>query len=283
MKSLSNSRKNGLLCFVWIILFFSSVHSAPSLWTSRNQRKMLTLEILKPFFEKDVYLMTDNIMTFFFEGRYPLSESCYLIGELPTVFGKENDYGYDRKSSSVFTIGNPYLGIEIEKPLSPVFMEIGIRVPVDSENEGRYLGLYSDFVDRMEAFAQDCFQVTFLVNHQYQGASGFGIRLRGGMAADFNTGKKEYGENSRELYLRYGAKAGWHYRKAILEVGLSSRWYLSKEDYADYPRHHHQMGFKLGLESGTVQPALFLRLPMDDHFEYLIDTIVGFGIDMCIP
>jgi hypothetical protein len=280
MKSQADVKRSGLVFIIGILFLFSSIHSAPSFWTARNQRKMLNIEFLKPFFDGHSG-NSPNVVAYFINCRLPLSKTIFFICELPVVHVETKSPWY---SKSETTIGNPYLGIEIQKSLSPVFTEIGIRVPVSSENNGKFYGFYSDYVDHLEAFSTDFFQIACMLNYQHRETSGFAVRLRCGMLSDINTGNKYDGETSTNLYLLHGAEAGWHFKKAFFGIGLASRWDLNKKESGYfYPRHYHQMGFKLGLESGTLQPAIHLRLPMDDNFENVLDAVVGLSVAICFP
>ncbi|MDZ7344111.1 MAG: hypothetical protein ONA90_06315, partial [candidate division KSB1 bacterium] len=162
-------------------ILFPISSPAQSIWLDRSSNKMLALEILKPNFKgEDKSSFTTSAL--FLSYRTPLSQNVRFVGELPFAhgdFGTANFFFLRIEPGS--TVGNPYLGVEMQSAGSPLFVEIGVRVPVASENEIQAVttGLTADF-DRLEAFLTNTVPITAMLNYRPKAASGFTMRLRGG-------------------------------------------------------------------------------------------------------
>jgi len=164
--------------------------AAQSIWLDRSHDKTISLEILKPDFQgKDNTTFTTSAL--FLSLRYPLTEKVIFVAELPFPhYGIESAFGY---SESDNTLGNPYVGLEIRQPDSPVFGELGIRAPLTDEEKhdsAIWHGVLTDLVDRFEAFMPDYLPITGMVNYRHKNSSGFALRLRGGPVFWINTEKK---------------------------------------------------------------------------------------------
>lgn len=88
-----------------------------------------------------------------------MGENVIFVGELPFAHrGIDSDFGF---SVDETIIGNPYVGFEVWGQGSPVFAEIGVRVPVTPDDKflASSVGSFSDF-DRFEAFALDILTLT---------------------------------------------------------------------------------------------------------------------------
>ncbi|MCI0693368.1 hypothetical protein L0337_15360 [candidate division KSB1 bacterium] len=140
-------------------MIFPISSPAQSIWLDRSQEKTLALEVLRPDFkneDNEFVRSTNSGWVLFLSSRLPLSRIFYLVGDLPFASGS---YEYEsrrsgfQKSHSESIIGNPYLGVEIVEENVPVFGELGIRLPLTSEDNmlGAITGLYTD-MDRLEAF-----------------------------------------------------------------------------------------------------------------------------------
>jgi hypothetical protein len=81
---------------------------AQSVWLNRNHAKTISLEILKPNFERKDFT-TFTTSTLFLSGRFAGTNKISVVSEVP--FSHYDIESFDVESESA--IGNHYLGIEI--------------------------------------------------------------------------------------------------------------------------------------------------------------------------
>lgn len=190
-------------------LFDSQRIFAQSIWLDKGHDKTISLEILKPDFDGD-----DNT-TFatsasFLSGRFRATNNIFLVGEIPFAhLGVDSDFGRDDSEN---TLGNPYFGIELHGNNSPLYGEIGVRLPLapdTDENEAAIVGLFTELVDRAEAFISDAIPISGAINYRHKNPTGFVLRLRGGSALWIETGEGD----ETELFLLYSVQAGYESSK----------------------------------------------------------------------
>jgi hypothetical protein len=260
-------------------MIFPISSPAQSIWLDRSQEKTLALEVLRPDFknEDDEFARSSNSgWVLFWSSRVPLSKSFHLVGELPFAFGS---YKYEsrgsgfRRSESESTIGNPYLGVEVGEQDIPVFVELGIRLPLASENNflGVMTGFYTD-MDRLEAFVPNMVPINVMINLHQTGANGFQFRLRGGTTLLLDTGE---GEDTTEEFIGYSAQAGYRFQHLSLMAGFSGRAIVSEDDLNYGERSFHQLGFNASVRLGQWRSGLHLRLPLDEDLKEPLDAVFG--------
>lgn len=258
--------------------------AAQSLWLDRSHDKTLTLEVLRPGFknEDDTYAKSSNSgWVLFLSSRVPLSKTAYFVGELPFAYGS---YEYQSHRSNFqereteTTIGNPYLGIEIEAQYSPVFAQIGVRLPLTPEDNllGALTGLISD-VDRLEAFLPNTTALNFALKFRQEDKPGFSFGLGGGTTFLFNT-KGNGSDDDFDFLIGYSAQAGYNFRQLKVITGVTGRAILTQESANYGERSFHQFGLNASLGLGKLRPGLQLRLPLDNDLKSALDFVMGFSL-----
>lgn len=258
---------------------------AQFIWLDQMGDKALAIEILKPTFagNDDVTFLSSAI---FISGRFALREDLRLVAELPFAHARVDVVVLDfinpqpiKESESETIIGNPYIGLELRKAGSPVFGELGVRIPItpDDKSIASAIGRFADF-DRMEAFAPDVFTVLGRINFQSTSASHVRIRVRGGPTLLFNS--EGFLEDDTELLLDYSAQVGYVTQKVSVMGGLTGRLFATQTEGDFGERSVHQLGASATLISGQVQPGIHLRIPIDDDLDDILDFVFGLNLSV---
>lgn len=272
------SRIMMMLAAAGVAMIFPASSPAQSIWLDRSSDKLLALEILKPSFngEENVSFAT---AAYFLSYRTPLSQNVRFAGELPFAhgdFGREVNFFFTRIGPGS-TFGNPYLGVEVQREGSPLFVEIGARAPLTSDNQIQAVttGLAADF-DRMEAFMPNTVPLTGMLNYRQKSASGLTFRLRGGPSFLMNTS----GGGSQWL-LGYSAQLGYEARTFSASAGLTGRANLSEEgNFGE--RSTHQLGLAANLGLGKVRPGVHIRLPLDQDTRESLNYVAGINLGILL-
>lgn len=215
--------------------------------------------------------------SFFLNLHLPVSESTYIVGELPFSYAKleyDPQFGGDESGS---TIGNTYLGVEYQGKGNSRFMgEFGVRIPLASETSvATFTGLLTDFVDRGEAFAPKVISVHGMFNYLHQEEQGLSLRFRGGPVLWYNT--EDTGGDRTEFLLRYGFIIGYNSPVVRFHGGFNGLYIVTEEgDFGE--KSLHQFGISANYGSGTVRPGISLRVPLDKDYQELLDSTVGLEV-----
>ncbi|MFQ5864518.1 MAG: hypothetical protein ACE5IW_04730 [bacterium] len=254
-------------------LLFMVPLGAQSIWVDQSSHNSIAIEILKPHLDGDENF-TFISSAWFLSGRFWLGENVVIMGELPLAYGAlDENFGFDEDET---IIGNPYIGLELRKQGSPVYAEIGGRIPLTPDDKflAPTIGSYSD-LDRLEAFASDVITLTAKMNYHQISASNLAFRIRGGPTFWINTGGN--GDDS-ELLLDYSAQVGYEGERITVLGGLTGRLLVTEGDLDLGERTFHQLGVAASVGLGTVRPGVHLRFPIDEDSNDLIDFVLGFNL-----
>ena len=277
------------IVFSFILLiggsFFSA--SAQPIWLDRSADKAITLEILKPNFDNGEGI-TFSTSAWFLTGRFAVSNTISVVGQIPFAH-----YGYDYESQfynyheSHNALGNLYAGLEIHGENSPVFGEIGLYLPTapkwdDESSAAAFLGMYTDLVDRAEAFSPEVTPIYGMIHFYQKNPTGLVLHFRGGPSIWLATGDNS---DETELYLLYAGQVGFATHKFELLTGFSGRWWMSSGEAADNfgEASFHQVGFAGNFVLGSVRPGFTFRVPVDKDYSEIINFIFGLTLGIDIP
>jgi hypothetical protein len=263
-----------------LIAFFSgSSLRAQSIWQDFTTWEGITIEVLKSNYEEEDYSFLTSVS--FLSARFPVTRNIVFSGELPFSYVNwDIPQGPDLGAEQTF--GNPYIGLEFHLPRTPLFLELGARVPMTADIDGKngeatINGGLTCFAERAEAFATDAVPVTGFLNYILSSRTGFSLRLRGGSAFWFASGDRE----ESETFILYSAQA--FYETGILRFagGISGRYLVTVEDLDFGERSFHQLTFGVDILLGMFRPGVYIRIPLDEDFKDLISSIFGLslGID----
>ncbi len=249
--------------------------AAQTIWLGPDQANNVTLEWLRPEFEdaEDLSFMTSG---FFLSARFGINDQFRLVGDVPFgYFGTDID-----DVDSEIGIGNPYLGVEVGNLKSPVWGELGLRIPLtDVDNLGSSFGFFSDY-DRCEAFMPDAVSAMGFANYLYRHDSGFSMRLRGGPLFLISTDSDEY-EDDMEMYAMYSLQGWYDTARLRFGTGITGRMIATEKDLDLGERTIHQLGLALAGKFRGVEPGLHFRLPLDEDLSDV--TNYTFGLTVTVP
>ncbi|MFQ5638519.1 MAG: hypothetical protein ACE5IR_11045 [bacterium] len=253
-------------------VFLSTTLQAQPMWVNYHNNKSISVEWLKANFDGDdntTFLSSATFLTI----RFPINERLSFVGEVSVAHGELDFSGSDSKT----TFGNPYLGLEIRPQDSPLYFELGVRVPaVSSNNLATFIGSFAD-ADRFEAFRPDLLTLEGMVNlYRMNRDTGFFLRLRGGSSLFFNT-DAGLGQDDAEWFLVGDGFAGIQGDKLRVEGGLTSRLVLTEDDNLG-ERTFFQLGAIASLHLGQFRPGVHFRLPLDDDLTEIIDWVAGINL-----
>lgn len=251
-----------------------TVLSAQSIWKPHISDNYFAIEFLKPDFQESIKT-TEGTSVLYFSGQYKLSDGIRIVGELPIAHGEfQSDFMFSssfRKNQTA--IGNPYVGIILNKNDSPLNGQIGVRLPVFDEDKfvAATVGLVTDF-DRVEAFLHDIVTISGKINYRSTGESNLVAVLGVGPTVWLNT--KDLADESMELWLDYGGKIGYKTDSFTVMGGISGRFNPTEKDLAFGERSFHQGGITVSVPFGRTLLGAHLRVPIDDLGD-TIDFILG--------
>ena len=251
--------------------------AAQSPWVERPAEPAITLEAIKA--RPDGGGLTFPSSAWFLSGSVPVAEAATFVVELPLAYGAL-DGGRFGGGESDFSIGDPYLGAILGAPGSDLTGELGVRVPLASEdNLGSAVGILSDPVDRMEAFLPKVVSFSGTLNYGHTTPEGFAVGLRLGPRVWLRT-ESDF-QDTAELFAVYGLQAGYRGERGRLMVGLDGRAIITESDLSLGERTLHELAVGGALRLGRVEPGLVVRLPLDQDLSELIDY--GVELQMTMP
>lgn len=239
-----------------------------SLWLTRSQRSTVALEILKPSYASNVET-TFFTATWFISGRVFVSETIALTGELPI-----NHIGISEIDESETDLGNVYLGVEIHNQSATVVTEIGMRLP--SADDTAFLGAFTDFVDRADAFATDVFPFIWAVTVQKKGNTGALVRFRPGLTTWIAKGDRE----DAEIFVTYSLQGGYEAEEFGILAGIGGRWLTTSDNATFGESSYHQLGVAIDFGAGRARPGLTVRVPLDEDLRDVLDIAYGLTVSI---
>ncbi len=252
------------------LVFAAGAGRGQDIWLRPEATSYLSVEFLKPDFDQESFtsFVTGVI---YLSAKYVISERVAVVGEVPfSRVGFDDGFG-----DSETLVANPYVGVELRNPSGPSFLEVGLRLPVASDDKfsATQVGFYTD-ADRFEAFLADVATVAIRVNYVHTGPSGLLARLRIGPSFWVDTGET-LADN--EVFVDYSAQLGYEGGAMRWLGGLTGRWFATGEgDFGN--RSFHQFGAALAVKLGQVEPGVQVRVPLDEDLSDIIDFVVGFNL-----
>lgn len=235
-----------------------------SRWIPRDGKRAVAVEFLRPSMEGiDAGLF--NSATFV-SGRVEASPNFAFVGELAYASHESSQEGTDVNGNEITlkyssgTIGNVYLGVEGGPNSSPIFMELGVRLPlVDGDQElAQETGLIAD-ISRWEAFFYKAITIQTAFNVREITSSNVEYRLRLSPALSVPT----EGPGDPELFGLYSLQIGYHGSLARLGTAVSGR-ILVTEDFGNLgQRSLNQLELHADFGPWAIRPGFDLHLPLD--------------------
>ncbi len=252
------------------LLSTATTAEARSFWSETGDTDLLKLEILHPALD---YLNDLTIMSnvFYLSGRYAVGGGMCLAWELPYA-----RWSFEDADETESAIGNFYLGVEDVDAESVTLFDLGVRLPTAPEDEAVvYLGAYSDWVDRLEAFRPEIVSVTVGTTFRAvsRDATSFSLRLAPTLWHDAGDD-----DDSTEFFVLYGARYSFETASSSVGMGFSGRLWLSATNGDFSERTFHQLGFFANLRTGRWRPGFQVRVPMDEDMRRIVDPIFSISL-----
>ena len=267
-----------------LLLLFAQQATTQPIWQMPEGKHTFLLEALKPDFEGE-----DNTTfltsAWFLNYRYAFNSNLALKIDLPFAhFGTEAQRGFGSTSGN--RLGNPYVGIEISNAQKTLFASLGLRPPLISDldlDEGSgaaaFVGLTTEYIDRMEAYLPDVLSLIGTVDFKIESPDGFVAMAHTGAWTWIDAGDQQ---DESEFGVLYGAYLGYAGNAVRLYGGLAGRWILTEEgDFGENTLH--ELRFRASFAGGNVRPMLQLRLPLDEDYKDVLDSVIGVGLEIYVP
>ncbi len=271
------------------LLLFPAMLSAQSLWVDHGEEKTyISVEIIKPIAAADsIYkdfwytelqpeytaLSGAIIVT----GKYALGKNFVLAADLSIAHGELVGEKYEAIGSQTI-FGNPYIGAEYYLPETPLFFEMGFRIPVVPDEKGvaSISGIYSDF-DRSGAFYPHIVPVYAAMNYEKISKSKILLRARTGVTLWFNS--KEVGAyREPSVFLNYALQTGYYDPRVTIIVGLTGSFDANSNPKYEEKAHILEFGTTVTVPFGNFRPGINFRVPGNKIAQEFIDYVFGLNL-----
>lgn len=268
-------------CLLAFALCASSSHAQVT-WMTRLQPTSFSAQYNKV--SSDAGLDDFGDFTLLLMGYFGANDRLNIIVQVPIASVYENeanlvDSSYwngpryipflEPQTFNAFTVGNPYVGIEItDNSRSAPIVQLGVRLPVvqpkggidDYINDRQLVAAVNGMgisSEQFEAFAPDQFSANIAVGHRFRrrhGKSDLETTLLGGA-----TMMKQSGDT--RTYFDFNPEFWLIRRKVEYGVGLHARLSGRSEEGSFFDRLESQLGFSMNFRPGRVHPVIHLRIP----------------------
>jgi hypothetical protein len=265
------------------LMLFPAMLSAQSRWVDYGQqRNLLSAEIIKPVrqidqlpnstdFQSDFTNLSGAI---FLTGKYAVGNNFVLVADISMVHaGLEGD-----ENSPQTIMGNPYIGAEYYLPETPLFFELGMRIPVVPEDKvvASVAGVISDY-DRAEAFIPKIIPVYGSMNFEKIFESNILLRAGTGLTLWFNS--KEFGSYRDPMVsFEYILQTGYDHPRVNIMLGLVGRADLSSGSKQSEKLDILQFGTTITFPFGNFRPGINFRIPANKRAEEKLDYVFALNL-----
>lgn len=217
----------------------------------RDGRSGFAFEWLNAFADEDGLKFPSGAA--FISGHFTIGTRSLVLAELP-IGRSQTDFG---TSSAV---GNPYVGLRFLP--SAVAVDVGVRLPVGSEQEpALLLGFLTD-IEHYEAFITEATTLQLEVSSRRSRPAGFSVDLFGGLSIASTDG------DNLELG-KYGLQASYLDDALRFRSRLAGRLFLDCDQCSLGERTIHQISAAADFGRGQVRPGVNLIVPLEDDSELL--------------
>ena len=152
----------GLAVICLVLLSYSILNAQSVSGAKEGNGSNAYIELLLPDFDNE---MGVSGYAFFAGSELEINKGNYFICDIPLAHGERAVSFWGGESET--SIGNPYAGFRLGREESPVSFDIGIRVPLSSEDNSLALvtGGFSD-LEHLDAFILDYLTFQTMVNYR---------------------------------------------------------------------------------------------------------------------
>ena len=254
-----------IICAV-IGLIIPYLVSAQSIYESWFPSHSITLESFTPNFNNEPHHIKGS--TTFFNLSWPINNRVRFVSDMPFLYIRHTHQDSLRSSASGWTYGNPYIGLEIRKPLSLFYFEAGIRLPLEPHalTGSTLVPHYSD-LSRWSSLNYRTGSLQALINFHYENVSGWAIRLIGGpQLALVNNMQKA------RLFFKYSGELRLKIYPLTLGSGIEGLFNIS---HSPKPENLINYYIESSFRMGSVEPGAVISFPYDTVTKEIIHYVVG--------
>ena len=224
---------------------------AQSLWLPPYQPMQFGVEAVQP----DLRDIDGLSGAYFFTGTVSLTEGTEFIAEVPVAYLQTSN----GETFSDSQLGNPYIGLALTPPRSPLMIEIGGRIPVSENTPTAVLGQHAE-VGRPGAFLPEGGMITLAGNTRLEFTRTLSLRVRtGGFYAHSTIPAREPSMPAvnRDLFLQYSTQL-WNEGDRIT-TGLGFTGYANLTSSGSYGANsRHDIALNVHIPAvPVVTPGVF--------------------------
>lgn len=269
------------LIFLLCISFTTSNISAQSVWYGREKANSIALEINKPV-TPSINAGSQVIPgldpwsgSFFLSGRYslPKNKNITFVADIPVSHGYLDDTL--NLNGSEWAFGNSYIGAEFDIPKSPLYFQLGLRLPFAPYDQGvaESAGVVSDF-DRSEAFLAHILPVYGAVNYETVSDNKILFTARAGLNLWFNNDTLSV-QSDPSVWFDYQVQTGYIDKNLNVILSAVGRKNLSSNSVEVDKPNLIQYGLSIVVPYKKIRPGLSFRFPGNNRADNLINFVVG--------
>ena len=262
-------------------LCYSSNISAQSVWYSREQANSIALELNKPFTPEIsagrhvIPGLSPGSGSIFLSGRFSLkkNKNITFVADIPVSHGYLDDT--TNLNGSEWAFGNPYIGAEFDIPESPVYFQLGLRLPFAPYDQGlaEFAGSVSD-LDRSEAFLAHVFPIYGAVNYETVSENKILFTARAGLDLWFNNDSLRI-QSDPSVRFSYQLQTGYMDKNLNVILSAVGRKDLSSNDEVKDKINIIQYGLSIVVPYKKIRPALSFRFPGNSKTDNVFNFVVG--------
>ncbi|HMS34106.1 MAG TPA: hypothetical protein PKC91_08465 [Ignavibacteria bacterium] len=262
-------------------LSYSENISAQSVWYGREKANLIALEINKPVTPSinagrhTIPGLSPGSGSIFLSGRYSLkkNKNITFVSDIPLSHGYLDDT--TNLNGSEWAFGNPYIGAEFDITESPVYFQLGLRLPLAPYDQGlaEFAGSVSD-LDRSEAFLAHVFPIYGAVNFETVSDNKILFMARTGLDIWFNNDTLRIQSNP-SVRFDYAVQTGYLDKNLNVILSLVGRKDLSSNELVTEKINIIQYGLSIVVPYKKIRPALSFRFPGNSETDNVFNFVIG--------
>jgi|GEM_PF-5914412 len=196
------------------------------------------------------------------------------------IFYIGRDFAFEDSAGSSATLGNIYLGVNTRKEKNDTYVETGLRIPFatefeDGKGQATAIGIYSDFVERLEAFSPEYLTAVLMVHKHKSEEKKFSYHVEGGLNVLFPI--RDVTINP-ELFFRYGFLVVQETNDLGVEAGVKGRIMMSRNPDFFQDQTVHQFSARAYFRRGALSPGIYFSRPFDNNLNNVLNWMLGLSL-----
>lgn len=196
------------------------------------------------------------------------------------IFYIGRDFAFEDSVGSSATLGNLYLGVNTRKEKNDTYVETGLRIPFatkfeDGNGQATAIGIYSDFVERLEAFSPEYLTAVVMVHKHKSEENKFSFHVEGGLNILLPIRNVEI---NPEVFFRYGFLIVRETSDLGVEAGLKGRIMMSRNPDFFQDQTVHQFSGRAYFRRGALSPGIYFSRPFDNNLKNVLNWMLGLSL-----